>query len=75
MNMQDDDRRTRLCELRDLLADAIRSADANMLPQLAGQYRACLADLAALGDATEELSPTEALRARRQADRGGLKAV
>lgn len=71
MNMQDDHRQ-RLIELRDLLAKAIRSAEPNMLPQLAGQYRACLADLAALGDVKTEQSPIEAMRAER---RNRLRAV
>lgn len=43
------DRRKRLEELRDDLAEALREAkrskNLNMLPQLAGQYRATLKDL------------------------------
>ena len=43
-----DDHRRRLEELRDKLERALGSCTENMLPQLAGQYRATLADIAAL---------------------------
>lgn len=42
------DHRERLEALRDQLAQALADADANMLPQLSGQYRGTLDDLAKL---------------------------
>ncbi len=60
------DRRERLERLRDQLADAIAGAEANMLPQLAGQYRATLADLAALPPVVGKVSVKDELKARRE---------
>lgn len=60
-----DDRRKRLEELRDQLASAIATCTENMLPQLAGQYRATLADLAALPPVVEKVSVTDELKQRR----------
>lgn len=60
-----DDRRRRLEELRDQLAAAIGACSENMLPQLAGQYRATLADLAALPPVVEKVSVTDELKQRR----------
>lgn len=40
-----DDRRQSLVELRDRLREAIDMASMEMLPQLAGQYRATLAEI------------------------------
>jgi hypothetical protein len=63
------DHRDRLTRLRDQLAAAIDIAEPNMLPQLAGQYRATLAEIAALPPEVIEQSKTDELRARRQARR------
>ena len=66
------DRRAALVVARDTIARAMDECDPNMLPQLAGQYRATLAELAALPTA-EVVSKRDELRARRDArakDRG-----
>jgi hypothetical protein len=65
----DDDRRQRLERLRDQLTAAIESCSDNMLPQLAGQLRATLADLAALPEPVERQSLTDELKQRRAARR------
>ena len=49
-------------------------ADANMLPQLAGQYRATLKDLAELPE-VKAASALEQAKQARQKRRGDLKAV
>jgi hypothetical protein len=65
----DDDRRQRLERLRDQLTTAIEACSENMLPQLAGQLRATLADLAALPEPVERQSLTDELKQRRAARR------
>lgn len=65
----DDDRRLRLERLRDQLTAAIEACSDNMLPQLAGQLRATLADLAALPEPVERQSLTDELKQRRAARR------
>ena len=70
-----DDHRARLEQLRDQLTDAILSSSENMLPQLAGQLRATLADLAALPAQVEKVSMTDELKQRRGARRGPTAAV
>jgi hypothetical protein len=70
-----DDHRARLERLRDQLAAAIESASENMLPQLAGQYRATLADLAALPIVAGKVPVKDELRARRQDRVAAAKAV
>jgi len=75
-----DDRRERLERLRDQLARAIEDAEPNMLPQLAGQYRATLADLSALPPVVKKVAVKDDLKERRQqrvaANRGATsKAV
>jgi len=64
-----DDRRERLERLRDQLTAAVESCSENMLPQLAGQLRATLADLAALPEPAERQSLTDELKQRRAARR------
>jgi len=61
-----DDRRVRLEQLRDQLALALGQCSENMLPQLAGQYRATLADIAALPPVVVAQSTTDEIRARRE---------
>jgi len=61
-----DDHRERLEDLRDKLAMALGQCSENMLPQLAGQYRATLADIAALPPVVEAQSVTDEIRARRE---------
>ncbi len=65
-----DDHRARLERLRDQLTAAIEGASDNMLPQLAGQLRATLADLAALPALEDKVSITDELKQRRAARRG-----
>lgn len=65
-----DDRRERLERLRDQLTAAMETCSENMLPQLAGQLRATLADLAALPVVEEKVSKTDELKQRRLARRG-----
>ena len=69
-----DDQRVALVALRDTLAAAMDDADANMLPQLAGQYRATLKDLAELPE-VKPASALEQAKQARQKRRGDLKAV
>jgi len=61
-----DDRRVRLEGLRTQLEQALSTCSENMLPQLAGQYRATLADIAALPPVVEAQSVTDEIRARRE---------
>jgi hypothetical protein len=69
-----DDRRKRLEDLRDQLADAIGSCSENMLPQLAGQYRATLADIAALPPVVQKVAVKDDLKVRRAPPAGkGVK--
>ena len=64
-------RRKALVQLRDSLAAALDSCDANMLPQLAGQYRATLVELDALPAETVVTAPDE-LRKLREARRANV---
>lgn len=66
------ERRRALEELRDTLASLLDTTEAQVHAQLAAQYRATLADLAALDDA----KPTpkglrDELKAKRDAKQGG----
>jgi hypothetical protein len=70
-----DDQRVRLERLRDQLTAAIESCSENMLPQLAGQLRATLADLAALPAPEDKVSITDELKQRRAARRGATPKV
>jgi hypothetical protein len=70
-----DDHRARLERLRDQLTVAIEAASDNMLPQLAGQLRATLADLAALPALEDKVSITDELKQRRAARRGATPKV
>lgn len=63
---QSGDRRQALEVLRDTLAASMDVVEPNVAAQLAGQYRACLADLAAL-PAVEVQSKRDELRERRAA--------
>lgn len=68
-----DDRRKRLETLRTQLEQALSTCSENMLPQLAGQYRATLADIAALppeaqGEVKASVSDFESRRQKRIAD-------
>lgn len=65
-----DDRRVRLEALRDQLTSALDTCSENMLPQLAGQLRATLADLAALPAPEDKVSLTDELKQRRASRRG-----
>lgn len=65
-----DDRRVRLEALRDQLTAALDTCSENMLPQLAGQLRATLADLAALPAPEDKVSLTDELKQRRASRRG-----
>jgi hypothetical protein len=69
-----DDRRARLEELRDQLASALASCTENMLPQLAGQYRATLADIAALPPVVVKVAVKDDLKARRAGRVAAAKA-
>lgn len=61
------DHRRRLEQLRDDLRNAIDRCSENMLPQLSGQYRATLADIAALPPAVAAApSVRDELRAQRE---------
>jgi hypothetical protein len=72
--MADKDHRKRLETLRDRLEAALETCSENMLPQLAGQYRACLADLADL-PSVQEASPADDLNARRASRLAAAKAA
>jgi hypothetical protein len=72
--MADKDHRKRLEALRDRLEAALETCSENMLPQLAGQYRACLADLADL-PSIQEASPADDLNARRASRLAAAKAA
>ena len=64
---QSGDRRAALVTLRDTLARSMDECDANMHAQLAGQYRATLAELAALPAAEESgLRLLQGARAQRR---------
>ena len=63
------DVRVALEALRDQLADALVAADVAVKAQIAGQYRAVVKDLAALGAADDEGDLIDELAARRAAAR------
>jgi hypothetical protein len=72
-----DDHRDRLELLRDQLSDALASAaetNPNMLPQLAAQYRATLADLAALPAVDGAVSKRDELKERRASRQSATEA-
>lgn len=58
--------RARLEALRDRLEAAIEVSDPNMLPQLAGQYRATLDDIAKLDAQAPQAGIQDDLRKRRE---------
>ena len=71
-----EDHRKRLEALRDKLALALESCSENMLPQLAGQYRATLADLAALpAEVAKVLSVRDQLKERRESKHGDAAGI
>lgn len=73
--MTDRTHQERLEDLRDRLESALSVASPEMLPQLAGQYRATLTDLAKI-DADEPRSMIhDDLVARRKARRLALKTA
>ena len=65
---QTNSRRKALVALRDSLAAALDCCESNMLPQLAGQYRATLVELDALPAEVVVTTPDE-LRKQREARR------
>jgi hypothetical protein len=69
-----DDRRERLETLRTQLEQALATCSENMLPQLAGQYRATLADIAALPPLVEKVSVKDELKAKRAGRVAAAKA-
>ena len=71
-----DDRshRQRLEDLRDQMEAALSVASPEMLPQLAGQYRATLSDLAKLDEAEPKVMIHDDLVARRRARRSALRS-
>ena len=66
--------RERLEDLRDQLEMALASATENMLPQLAGQYRATLEDIAKIEAAAPQASIQDDLKARRNERRHAQRA-
>jgi hypothetical protein len=68
-----EDPRVALVALRDTLAAAVDGARPDMLPQIAGQYRAVLKDLAGL-PTVKVVSKQDELKARRAARRSTSKA-
>lgn len=73
--MSDRDHRQRLEDLRDQLETALSVASPEMLPQLAGQYRATLADLAKIDAAEPQAMLHDDLVAKRRARRQALKSA
>jgi hypothetical protein len=71
---QSDDARRALVALRDGLAKAFDAADVNLKPQISGQLRAVLADLAAL-PAEKKATPVDEIRARREARKAAPKVA
>jgi hypothetical protein len=63
------DIRATLEALRDRLASAFDAADVNIKPQISGQLRATLADIAGLPEVVVKLSQADELRAKRAAKR------
>ena len=63
------DRRERLEALRDRLEVAMDEVGPQMLPQVAGQYRATLADLAEIDSASPQAGMQDDLKAQRDARR------
>lgn len=72
---RDDDYRRRLEALRDQMESALSVASPEMLPQLAGQYRATLSDIAKLDAAEPQGMPHDDLVERRRARRLELKSA
>lgn len=70
---QSGDARRALVALRDGLAKAFDDADVNLKPQISGQLRAVLADLAAL-PVEKKATPVDEIRARREARRAAAAA-
>lgn len=70
---QSGNRRQALERLRDTLAASLDACDPNMHAQLAGQYRATLAELAALPAA--EVVPKRDELAKRRADRAANRGA
>ncbi len=68
------DHRLRLEALRDRLESALSVASPEMLPQLAGQYRATLADIAKIDDAEPVGMIHDDLVAKRRQRRELLKS-
>jgi hypothetical protein len=68
--LKSDDHRAALTALRDILADSIRTADPNVVPQVAARLQAVLAEIAALPPADDRpdlVSDLQAARAKRRA--------
>ena len=65
--LKGNDRRAALVELRNMLADAMRSpgVSVNILPQIAARYQAVLEDLASLPP-TAEQSTSDRVREQRE---------
>lgn len=63
--LKGDDHRAALTALRDILADAIRSADPNVVPQVAARLQAVLAEIAALPQPAPK-SVADELREKRE---------
>ncbi len=65
--LKSDDRRAALVELRNMLADALRSSQTNpnVLPQIAARYQAVLDDIDALPGEVEQ-SVTDRVRLQRE---------
>lgn len=68
-------RRDDLVKMRQVLMDALDECDPNLAPQIVGQLRQVVRELAELPEATEE-SPLEQAKRKRAARRAAhLKAV
>ena len=63
--LKGDDHRAALTALRDILADSIRSADPNVVPQVAARLQAVLAEIAALPQPAAK-STADELREKRE---------
>mgnify|MGYP000040507317 CR=1 FL=1 len=73
--MTDRTHRERLEDLRDQMESALSVASPEMLPQLAGQYRATLGDIAKLDAAEPQAMIHDDLVAKRRARRSALKSA
>jgi hypothetical protein len=68
--LKSDNHRAALTALRDILADSIRTADPNVVPQVAARLQAVLSEIAALppvDDRPDLVSDLQAARAKRRA--------